>query len=69
MAKQRLDKVLGQTGRWSRKEARELIRRGLVTVDGAVIRQPEYKAEPGAGGHYGERRGADLEAVLLPDAE
>ena len=46
MAKQRLDKVLGQTGRWSRKEARELIRRGLVTVDGAVIRQPEYKAEP-----------------------
>ena len=46
MAKQRLDKVLGQTGRWSRKEARELIRRGLVTVDGAVIRQTEYKAEP-----------------------
>lgn len=46
MAQQRLDKVLGETGRWSRKEARGLIRRGLVTVDGATVRQPEYKVEP-----------------------
>lgn len=46
MAQQRLDKVLGETGRWSRKEARGLIRRGLVTVNGAAVRQPEYKVEP-----------------------
>lgn len=46
MAQQRLDKVLGETGRWSRKEARGLIRRGLVTVDGATVRQPEHKVDP-----------------------
>ena len=42
----RLDKILADTGKWSRKEARELIRRGGVTVDGAVVRSPEAKADP-----------------------
>lgn len=44
----RLDKLLSDTGRWSRKEARELIRQGAVAVDGEVSRQPERKAEPAA---------------------
>lgn len=40
----RLDKRLANTGRWSRKEARDLIRAGRVTVDGSVCRAPEQKA-------------------------
>ena len=31
---ERLDKILANTGRWSRKEARELVRAGRVAVDG-----------------------------------
>ncbi len=47
MAEQlRLDKLLADTGLWSRKEARDLIRRGQVTVDGAVVKQPEAKVDP-----------------------
>lgn len=42
---ERLDKVLAATGRWSRKEARELIRAGRVTVDGAAAARPEQKCE------------------------
>lgn len=40
---ERLDKRLANTGRWSRKEARELIRGGRVAVDGAPCRAPEIK--------------------------
>ena len=40
---ERLDKRLADTGKWSRKEARELIRAGRVRVDGAVCRAPEQK--------------------------
>jgi len=40
---ERLDKRLAATGRWSRKEARELIRAGRVAVGGAVCRAPETK--------------------------
>lgn len=40
---ERLDKRLAATGRWSRKEARELIRAGRTTVDGQVVRAPEAK--------------------------
>ncbi len=40
---ERLDKWLAATGRWSRKEARELIRAGWAAVDGAVCRAPEAK--------------------------
>lgn len=42
---ERLDKRLAATGLWSRKEARELIRAGRVTVEGAVCRAPEEKVE------------------------
>ena len=40
---ERLDKRLADTGKWSRKEARELIRAGRVRLDGAVCRTPEQK--------------------------
>ena len=42
---ERLDKRLAATGRWSRKEARELIRAGRVMVDGAPCRVPEAKVD------------------------
>ena len=40
---ERLDKRLVATGRWSRKEARALIRAGRVSADGQVCRAPEAK--------------------------
>lgn len=42
---ERLDKRLAATGVWSRKEARDLIRAGRVTVEGTVCRKPEDKVE------------------------
>lgn len=38
---ERLDKLLAGTGRWSRKQVRELVRTGRVTVDGALAARPE----------------------------
>lgn len=40
---ERADKLLANTGRWSRKEAAELIRCGRVTADGAVVLRREDK--------------------------
>lgn len=48
MEKQRLDKIVASSGRWSRKEVRELARRGLVTVDGAAVRSVSEKFDPEA---------------------
>ncbi|MEQ2456119.1 pseudouridine synthase [Flavonifractor hominis] len=45
---ERLDKILANTGRWSRKEARELIRAGRVTVDGALAGAADDKYDPAA---------------------
>ena len=45
---ERLDKILANTGRWSRKEVRELVRAGRVTVNGTVARSPEEKWDPSA---------------------
>lgn len=45
---ERLDKRLANTGKWSRKEARELIRAGRAAVDGQVCRAPEAKVDEGA---------------------
>ena len=45
---ERLDKRLADTGRWSRREARELIRAGRVRLDGAVCRVPEQKVAEAA---------------------
>ena len=43
----RLDKLLADTGRWSRREVKELIRQGRVTVNGQAARGPEEKYEAG----------------------
>lgn len=40
---ERLDKILAGTGRWSRREAAELIRTGRVAVDGTVAGSREEK--------------------------
>lgn len=40
---ERLDKRLADTGRWSRKEAGLMIRRGRITVDGVIVSRPEEK--------------------------
>ena len=46
MGVQRLDRILVETGQWSRKEARELIRKGQVLVNGAAVRQTDCKIDP-----------------------
>lgn len=46
MALQRLDKIIASTGKWSRREVKDLIRLGQVTVNGALARSAEEKAEP-----------------------
>ena len=46
MGKERLDKLLAATGRWSRREAKELIRSGRVLVDGRSASSGEEKADP-----------------------
>ena len=37
MALERLDKILSGTGRWSRREVKDLVKAGRVTPDGAVV--------------------------------
>lgn len=46
MAMERLDKLLASTGRWSRREVKELIARGRVLVDGRAAGRPEDKCDP-----------------------
>ena len=46
MAAQRLDKIIASMGRWSRREVKDLIRQGRVTVDGVPARSAEEKADP-----------------------
>lgn len=48
MEKQRLDKIIASTGKWSRKEVKNLIRQGLVLVDGAAAISAEEKFDPEA---------------------
>ena len=48
MEKQRLDKIIASTGKWSRKEVKTLIRHGQVLVDGLPAAGPEEKADPEA---------------------
>ena len=42
---ERLDKLLAATGRWSRKEAKGLVKAGRVLVDGAPPKGPEDKVD------------------------
>lgn len=48
MELQRLDKIIASTGRYSRREVKQLIRQGRVLVDGAAPRSSEEKADPEA---------------------
>ena len=45
---ERLDKLLAGTGRWSRREVKELVRRGQVRVDGVTAAAAEQKVETSA---------------------
>ena len=45
---ERLDKLLAGTGRWSRKEVKELVRTGRVRVNGVLAGKPEDKYDPDA---------------------
>lgn len=47
MEQQRLDKVLAGQGTLSRREVKELIRKGLVRVNGQVVRSADAKIGPG----------------------
>lgn len=46
MALERLDKLLASTGRWSRKEVKDLIRQGRVLSGGHPALRPEEKWDP-----------------------
>lgn len=46
MAKARLDKALGHMGVGSRKEIRELVRRGRITVDGEIATDAGQPVDP-----------------------
>ncbi len=46
MEKQRLDKIIASTGKWSRREVKTLVRQGRVWVDGVAARSAEEKADP-----------------------
>lgn len=45
---ERLDKLLAGTGRWSRREVKDLVRQGLVRVDGVLAASAEVKLDPSA---------------------
>ncbi|MEM9669394.1 MAG: pseudouridine synthase [Pseudomonadota bacterium] len=44
---QRVNKFMGQSGLSSRREAEELIEKGMVSIDGEVISSPGHKINPG----------------------
>ena len=46
MVAQRLDKIIASTGRWSRREVKDLVRQGRVFVDGVPARSAEEKTDP-----------------------
>lgn len=45
MAFNRMDKLLAATGKWSRKEAKALVKQGRVTVNGSVINAADYQCD------------------------
>lgn len=48
MEKQRLDKMIASTGKFSRREVKGLVRQGRVLVSGVPARSPEEKYDPEA---------------------
>lgn len=45
---ERIDKLLSSTGKWSRKEVKDLVRQGRVRADGKAVVKPEEKYDPAA---------------------
>lgn len=45
---ERLDKTIAQTGLYTRREVRALAKKGLIEVDGAVIKDESFKVSSGA---------------------
>lgn len=43
----RLDKLLGETGNRTRSELKKMIRNGCATVNGAVVKSPDFKVKEG----------------------
>ncbi|MBE6940078.1 MAG: 16S rRNA pseudouridine(516) synthase [Ruminococcaceae bacterium] len=43
---ERLDKILSGTGRWSRREVKDLVRQGRVLLDDAPAKAPDQKIDP-----------------------
>ena len=46
MARERVDKLLASTGRWSRREVKELVRQGRVRAGADIVARPEEKYDP-----------------------
>lgn len=46
MEKQRLDKIIASTGKWSRRDVKALVRQGRVLVDGVPANSGEVKVDP-----------------------
>ena len=46
--KQRIDKLVASTGKYTRSEVKKLIRAGLVLVDGVAVRSGDEKLDPEA---------------------
>ena len=45
---ERLDKLLAATGRWSRREVKDLVRQGRVELDGQPAAAADVKIDPAA---------------------
>ena len=66
----RLDKLLSDSGLWSRKEAKQLLKQGRVQVDGTVERAPERKVRPDQGpGDRGRSAGGLVGIPLYYDEQ
>ncbi len=46
MKKERIDKILGHMGIGSRKEIKEFAKKGLIKINGAVIKSSDFKVDP-----------------------
>ena len=47
MAMERLDKILSSTGHWTRREVKDLVKQGRVSVGGQKVKKSEEKYDPG----------------------
>lgn len=46
MKKERIDKILGHMGIGSRKEIKEFAKKGLIKINGSVIKSSDFKVDP-----------------------